>query len=203
MSPEPRRILITAALLYANGPIHLGHMVEYIQADIWARFQRMRGHDCIFICGNDAHGTPIMIAAEKQGIAANEMVARISDEHYADFTGFYVSVDHFDLTHAPENQALVNLIYQRLRDRGDITTQRIEQAYDPMKEMFLPDRYVKGECPKCGTKDQYGDNCEACGATYTPMELNPLLFSSGKLHSNAKRVEFIGQIAKTDRQQIG
>ncbi len=180
MPSQSRQILVTTALLYANGPIHLGHMVEYIQADIWVRFQKMRDQNCLFICGNDAHGTPIMIAAGKQGVTPETMVNRINQEHSADFAGFYVAFDHFDTTHAPENQALVNLIYQRLHDKGDITTRTIEQAYDPIKNMFLPDRYVKGECPRCGAQDQYGDNCEACGATYAPTELkNPLSVLSG------------------------
>jgi methionyl-tRNA synthetase len=180
MSPQPRQILVTTALIYANGPIHLGHMVEYIQADIWVRFQKMRDQHCLFICGNDAHGTPIMIAAGKQNVTPEAMVSRINQEHRTDFADFYVAFDHFDTTHAPENQELVNLIYQRLHDKGDITTHTIEQAYDPVKNMFLPDRYVKGECPRCGAKDQYGDNCEACGATYAPTELkNPLSILSG------------------------
>lgn len=179
-SPNPRQILVTTALLYANGPIHLGHMVEYIQADVWTRFQKMRGHDCIFICGNDAHGTPIMISAAKQNITPEEMVAHIHKEHRADFADFYVQFDHFDMTHTPENQKLVNFFYQCLRDRGDITTRTIEQAYDPVQNIFLPDRYVKGECPRCGAHDQYGDNCESCGATYTPIELkNPISILSG------------------------
>jgi methionyl-tRNA synthetase len=177
----PRQILITTALIYANGPLHLGHMVEYIQADIWSRFQKLRQQDCLFICGSDAHGTPIMIAAEKQGVSPEAMVARINQQHGTDFADFYVAFDHFDnTTHAPENQALVNLVYERLNAKGDISTRTIEQAYDPIKNMFLPDRYVKGECPKCGAKDQYGDNCEACGATYTPTELkNPISALSG------------------------
>lgn len=180
MSTESRKILVTAALLYANGPIHLGHMVEYIQADIWVRFQKMREHDCIFICGDDAHGTPIMIAAEKQGVTPEAMVNRIHEEHSADCAAFYVAFDHFDTTHAPENQVLVNQVYQRLCDKGDISTRTIEQAFDPVKNMFLPDRYVKGECPRCGAKDQYGDSCEVCGATYAPTELkNPLSTLSG------------------------
>jgi len=191
MSPQPRKILITTALLYANGPIHLGHMVEYIQADIWARFQKMRQQDCIFICGNDAHGTPIMIAAEKQGVTPEAMVNRINQGHRADFADFYVEFDHFDTTHAPENQQLVNLVYQRLHDKGDISTRTIEQAYDPIKNMFLPDRYVKGECPRCGAKDQYGDNCEACGATYTPTELkNPLSALSGAVPVQKNSVHY-------------
>jgi len=179
---QPRHILMTTALLYANGPLHLGHMVEYVQADIWARFQKMRGNHCIYICGNDAHGTPIMINAEKKGLSPEAMVAKIHAEHCADFDDFLIQFDHFDMTHAPENQAWVNLIYQRLRDKGDMTEQDILQAYDPVKNMFLPDRYVKGECPFCGAKEQYGDNCEVCGATYTPNDLkNPVSALSGAI----------------------
>ncbi len=177
---EPRQILITTALVYANGPIHLGHMLEHIQADIWARFQKMRGHQCLYICGNDAHGTPIMINAEKQGVTPETMIHRIHIEDQQDFADFWVNFDHFDMTHAPENQSLVNLVYQRLTAKGDITTRTIEQAYDPVKNMFLPDRYVKGECPFCGAKNQYGDNCEACGTTYAPTDLkNPISVLSG------------------------
>ncbi len=178
---KPRHILITTALPYANGALHLGHLVEYIQADIWARFQNLHGNHCLFVCGNDAHGTPIMIGAEKLGVTPEALVAQMHREHIADFKAFHVAFDYFDeTTHTPENQTLVNLIYQRLRDRGDITMRAIEQAYDPVKHMFLPDRYVKGECPRCGAKDQYGDNCEVCGATYTPTELkNPISTLSG------------------------
>lgn len=181
MSTQPRKIMITSALIYANGPLHLGHLVEYIQADIWARFQNLHGQHCLYICGNDAHGTPIMIGAEKQGITPEELVATIHQQHAADFRDFHIAFDHFDnTTHAAENQALVNTVFQRLRDRGDITTKTIAQAYDPVKNMFLPDRYVKGECPRCGAKDQYGDNCEVCGATYSPTELkNPVSTLSG------------------------
>lgn len=200
-APNPRKILITTALLYANGSLHLGHILEHIQADIWARFQKMRGHNCIFICGNDAHGTPIMISAEKMGITPEEMIARIHKEHIADFTDFHIQFDHFDTTHAPENQALVNLIYQRLRDKGDIASQTIEQAYDPVQNMFLPDRYVKGECPRCGAKDQYGDNCEACGATYTPVELkNPISVLSGATPLQKSSVHYFFDLKNYEKE---
>lgn len=173
-------MLVTTALPYANGAIHLGHMVEYIQADIWVRFHKMMGRQCYFVCGDDTHGTPIMISAEKQGISPEELITQVYQEHLADFKDFYIGVDHYFSTHSQENQALSNLIYQRLRDRGDIQTRMIEQAYDPVKHMFLPDRYVKGECPLCGAKDQYGDNCEACGGTYSPLEMkNPVSVLTG------------------------
>lgn len=198
---KPRKILATAALLYANGPLHLGHMLESIQADIWTRFQKMCGHDCIFICGNDAHGTPIMISAAKQGITPEEMVARIHQEHLADFAEFHVQFDHFDTTHAPENQAWVNLFYQRLHDKGNVVTRTIEQAYDPVQNMFLPDRYVKGECPRCGAKDQYGDNCEACGATYTPIELkNPISTLSGSTPIQKSSVHYFFDLQKYEKK---
>src|SRR6185312_13115163 len=174
MSNSKRTILVTSALIYANGPIHLGHLVEYIQADIWVRFQRMRGHDCLFICGDDSHGTPIMINAQKRGITPEALIEEVYASHQADFSDFDISFDNFHTTHSPENQELVNLFYERLFSRGDIKIREIEQAYDPIENMFLPDRYVKGDCPRCGAADQYGDNCEACGATYLPLELkNP------------------------------
>ncbi len=180
MTKQPRKILITTALPYANGAIHLGHVVEYVQADIWARFQNLHGEECLFVCGEDTHGTPIMISAEKQGITPEALLAKSNAEHRADFADFNINFDFYYTTHSPENQQLSNLIYQRLRERGDIETRTIEQAYDPVKNLFLPDRYVKGECPRCGAKDQYGDNCEVCGATYQPTELkNPLSVLSG------------------------
>jgi methionyl-tRNA synthetase len=180
MPSPPRKILLTTALIYANGPVHLGHMVEHIQADIWARFQKMQGNHCLFISGSDAHGTPIMIAAEKEGITPEALVEQVHQTHRLDFEGFHVAFDHFDTTHAPENKQYVDLVYQRLYDKGDISTRTIEQAYDPIKSMFLPDRYVKGECPRCAAQNQYGDSCEACGATYAPTELkNPISTLSG------------------------
>jgi methionyl-tRNA synthetase len=180
MTTKPRKILVTTALPYANGAIHLGHIVEYIQADIWVRWQKLQGNECYFICGDDAHGTPIMISAEKRGITPEELIAEIKQQHEADMRDFLISFDNFYTTHSEENQQLATEIYKKLFARGDITTKTIEQAYDPVKQMFLPDRYVKGECPKCGAKDQYGDNCEACGATYLPTELkNPISVLSG------------------------
>ncbi len=180
MTPARRRILVTSALPYANGPIHLGHLVEYIQTDIWVRFQKMRGHDCIYVCADDAHGTPIMLRAQQEDIAPETLIERIGQEHRADFADFAVEFDNYHSTHTPENRALAGLIYQRLHEAGHINTRVITQAYDPEKEMFLPDRFIKGECPRCGAQDQYGDSCEVCGATYSPTELkNPVSVISG------------------------
>lgn len=166
-----RNILVTSALPYANGPIHLGHLVEYIQTDIWVRFQKMRGHQCFYVCADDTHGTPIMLRADREGITPEQLIANVEQQHRADFAEFGVAFDHYHSTHSEENRQLSALIYQRLRDGGHISSRSIVQAYDPVKNMFLPDRFIKGECPKCGAADQYGDNCEACGATYSPMEL--------------------------------
>lgn len=174
-SLNPRTLLVTAALPYANGAMHLGHLVEYIQADIWVRFQKLRGHTCIFVCGDDAHGTPIMLSAEKQGISPEQLIKNIHTERLADFKDFFIEFDNYYTTHSKENYELVTTIYKRLYENGDIELQTIEQCYDASAKMFLPDRFVKGECPRCGAVDQYGDNCEVCGATYTPLELkNPL-----------------------------
>lgn len=175
-----RKILVTSALPYANGSIHLGHMVEYIQTDIWVRFQRMRGHECHYVCADDAHGTPIMLRAQNEGISPEQLISDVSKEHQADFAEFAISFDNYHSTHSDENRALASQIYLANRDAGHIETRTISQAYDPEKEMFLPDRFIRGECPKCGTADQYGDNCEACGATYDPTELkNPVSAVSG------------------------
>ncbi|EEF78721.1 methionine--tRNA ligase [Methylophaga thiooxydans] len=175
-----RKILVTSALPYANGSIHLGHMVEYIQTDIWVRFQRMRGHECHYVCADDAHGTPIMLRAQKEGITPEQLISDVSTEHQADFAEFAISFDNYHSTHSDENRALASQIYLANRDAGHIETRTISQAYDPEKEMFLPDRFIRGECPKCGAADQYGDNCEACGATYDPTELkNPVSAVSG------------------------
>ncbi len=176
----PRKILVTNALPYANGPIHLGHLVGYIQADIWVRFQRMCGDDVTYVCADDAHGTPIMLAAEKAGVSPEDFIAKIKQEHERDFKGFLVDFDHYHSTHSPENRELSERIYRALQKNNYILKRDIEQAFDPAKNMFLPDRYIKGECPKCGTKDQYGDNCENCGATYSPRDLkNPFSVLSG------------------------
>ena len=176
----PRKILVTSALPYANGAIHLGHLVEYIQTDIWARFQKMRGHECYYVCADDAHGTPIMLRAQQEGIAPEELIARVYQEHQADFNDFAIGFDNYYSTHSPENQHFAYRIYHGLKDTDHILRRTIRQAYDPIKKMFLPDRFIRGECPRCGAKDQYGDNCEACGATYSPTDLkNPVSAISG------------------------
>lgn len=175
-----RQILVTSALPYANGAIHLGHMVEHIQTDVWVRFQKMRGHECYYVCADDTHGTPIMLAAEKQGITPEQLIARVNDEHRADFAGFHIGYDNYYSTNSPENKAFSEQVYLTLKANDKIASRTIEQLYDPEKQMFLPDRFVKGECPKCGAADQYGDNCEKCGATYSPTELkNPYSAVSG------------------------
>ena len=179
-----RKILVTSALPYANGAIHLGHLVEYIQTDIWVRFQKMQAKDrvaaCWYVCADDTHGTPVMLRAEQEGITPEALIARVHDEHFRDFSGFHVGFDNFYTTHSPETRHYANLIYARLRENGLIATRTIEQYYDPTRQMFLPDRFIKGECPNCGTPDQYGDNCESCGAAYTPNELkNPYSAVSG------------------------
>lgn len=169
-----RRILVTSALPYANGAIHLGHMVEHIQTDIWVRFQRLRGHECHYVCADDAHGTPIMLRAEKEGISPKTLIDKTNLEHRNDFAGFLVDHHIYYSTHSEENQQLTSEIYRRLRAKGAILVKTISQAFDEEKQIFLPDRFVKGECPKCGAADQYGDNCEVCGTTYTPTDLiNP------------------------------
>ncbi len=175
-----RNILVTSALPYANGPIHLGHLVEYVQTDIWVRFQKMQGHTCYYVCADDAHGTPIMLKAEQEGLHPEALIQKVARSHQSDFAGFAIGFDNYYSTHSKENQHFANTIYTRLRDGGHIQRKTIEQLFDPQKQMFLPDRFIRGECPKCGAADQYGDNCEACGATYTPMELkNPKSAVSG------------------------
>ena len=188
MADPKRRILVTSALPYANGAIHFGHLVEYIQTDIWVRFQRMRGHEVHYVGADDQHGTPIMLRAEKEGISPRELVDRVLTEHARDFfggldaqaawksgkgelAGFLVSFDNYYETDSEENRWFCEDIYSKLKDADLIATRSVEQFYDPVKQMFLPDRYIKGECPKCGAKDQYGDSCEVCGATYAPTDL--------------------------------
>lgn len=178
--PAKRKILVTSALPYANGALHLGHMVGYIQADIWVRTQKMMGNNCLYICGSDGHGTPIMIQAEKLGMTPEELISKNHDAQVKDFSDFFIDFDNYYKTHSEENRELVETIYTRHNQAGNISQRVIKQAYDPVKNMFLPDRYIKGECPKCGAKDQYGDNCEVCGAAYTPEELkNPFSTLSG------------------------
>lgn len=175
-----RQILVTSALPYANGAIHLGHMVETIQTDIWVRFQKMQGHDCTYVCADDAHGTAIMLRAEQLGVTAEEQIAKVKADHEADFKDFLIGFDNYHSTHSEENKALSHLIYERVKANGHIAERSITQAFDPEKNLFLADRYIKGTCPKCGAEDQYGDNCENCSATYSPMELkNPRSVISG------------------------
>ena len=177
---EPRNILVTSALPYANGSIHLGHMLEYIQTDMWVRFQKLRGNQCTYVCADDAHGSAIMLRAEKEGITPEQLIANVQAEHCADFSEFLVEFDNYHSTHAEENRELSSAIYIKLREAGHIATRSITQYFDPEKKMFLADRFIKGTCPKCGTEDQYGDNCEKCGATYAPTDLkNPKSAISG------------------------
>ena len=171
MNQEKRTILVTSALPYANGPIHLGHLVEYIQTDIWVRFQKSRRHDCIYVCADDAHGTPIMLRAQQEGISPEQLIDDVGREHRSDFDGFHIGFDNYHSTHSTENRELAELVYQRHQAAGHISSRTITQAFDPEKQMFLPDRFIKGECPRCSAADQYGDNCEVCGATYSPTEL--------------------------------
>jgi methionyl-tRNA synthetase len=177
----PRRILVTSALPYANGSIHFGHLVEYIQTDIWVRFQKMQGHEVHYVCADDTHGTAIMLRAEKEGITAEALIERVWREHKRDFDGFLVEFDHYGSTNDDATRAVSYDIYEKLRDNAKlITTRAVEQFYDPVKSLFLPDRFIKGECPKCRSKDQYGDSCEVCGSTYTPTDLvNPYSVVSG------------------------
>ena len=197
MSEAPRQILVTSALPYANGPIHLGHLVEYIQTDIWARFQRLRGHRCYYVCADDAHGTPIMLRAESEGLTPEELIERVGREHRADFADFHIGFDNYHSTHSEENRRLAELIYRRLREGGYIVTRTITQLYDPVREMFLPDRYIKGECPRCGAPDQYGDHCEVCSATYSPTELkNPVSVVSGAAPVTRESEHYFFQLGK-------
>ncbi len=180
MPANHRKILVTSALPYANGPIHLGHLVEYIQTDIWVRFQKMRGSTCWYVCADDTHGTPIMLKAQEEGVTPEELIERVGREHRADFAAFDIGFDCYYSTHSPENRELAEEIYRRLKAGGYIESRTITQLYDPVKGMFLPDRFIKGECPRCGARDQYGDSCEVCGATYSPTELkNPVSAVSG------------------------
>ncbi|WGE55518.1 methionine--tRNA ligase [Actinobacillus equuli subsp. equuli] len=180
MSNQKRKMLVTCALPYANGAIHLGHMLEHIQADIWVRFQRMRGNEIHFVCADDAHGTPIMLNAAKQGITPEQLIEKAKTDHVADFKGFNISFDNYHSTHSEENRELTTEMYKKLRANGFIKSRVISQLFDPEKQMFLPDRFVKGTCPKCKAEDQYGDNCEVCASTYSPMDLiNPRSAVSG------------------------
>ena len=170
-----RKILVTSALPYANGSIHLGHLVEYLQTDIWVRNQKMSGNQCIYVCADDAHGTPIMLKAHELEMEPEELIKKNYEEHCQDFSDFYIEFDNYHSTHSEENKEYSSYIYEKLKENGDIITKTIEQFYDNEAKMFLPDRYIKGECPKCGAKDQYGDSCEECGATYSSTEIiNPI-----------------------------
>ena len=181
MPTDRRTILVTSALPYANGSIHLGHMLEYIQTDIWVRYQKQSGNRCVYVCADDAHGTAIMLRAQTLGMTPEELIADVKAEHEADFSGFHIGFDHYSSTHTEANRYYSELIYTRVRDAGGIAVRTISQLFDPEKELFLADRYVKGVCPKCGADDQYGDNCEACGATYQASELkNPKSTLSGE-----------------------
>jgi len=162
---------VTSALPYANGHIHIGHLVEYIQTDIWVRFQKLRGQTCTYVCADDTHGTPIMIRARREGIAPEELIARMHAEHVRDFAAFEIAFDNYYTTHSPENRELAEGIYKALEAGGHITVREVEQAYCEHDRMWLPDRFLKGTCPKCRAADQYGDSCDACGATYRPTDL--------------------------------
>jgi methionyl-tRNA synthetase len=177
---QRRRILVTSALYYANGPLHLGHILEAIQTDIWVRFQKLRGHECYYVCADDTHGTPIMLKAQSEGITPEQLIAQVNVEHRRDLADMLIGLDNFGSTHSPETQSICDRMYLTLRDAGYIVQRSVRQAYDESARMFLPDRYVKGICPVCGTADQYGDSCENCGSTYTPADLkNPVSVVSG------------------------
>jgi methionyl-tRNA synthetase len=194
-----RKILVTSALPYANGSIHLGHLVEYIQTDIWVRFQKMRGHECYYVCADDTHGTPVMLRAEQEGISPVALINRMHGEHLADFTGFHIAFDNYYSTNSDENRVLSQSIYQRLKDAGLIESRIIEQFYDPVKQMFLPDRFIKGECPRCHAQDQYGDACEVCGSTYSPTELiNPLSAVTGATPVKKESAHFFFKLGKCE-----
>lgn len=180
MPDKARKILVSNALPYANGSIHMGHLVEYLQGNIWVRFQKFRGHTCTYVCASDVHGTPIMLKARELGTSPEELTERITKEFLRDFSDFGIEFDNYYTTHSPENEALVVEMFEALRETGDIYTKTIEQAYDEQEGMFLPDRFVRGTCPRCATEDQYGDACENCGATYTPADLiDPISVLSG------------------------
>ena len=207
MTSPSRRILVTTALPYANGDIHLGHLLGYIQADIWTRFHRMRGAECWHVCADDAHGAPVMLRAEGEGIPAEELIGRMRAAHMRDFAAFYVDFHNYHTTHSPENEALAVRIYRALRENNLITERPVVQLYDPKKGMFLPDRYVRGECPKCSAADQYGDSCEECGSVYAPTELkNPRSTVSGAKPEPRESLHCffqLGKLADELQQWIG
>ncbi len=194
-----RKIIVTSALPYANGSIHLGHLVEYIQTDIWVRFQKMQGHEVYYVCADDTHGTPIMLKAEKEGISPETLIKKVHIEHSKDFYDFFVNFDNFYSTNSPENLELSQTVYKKLKQNKKIYSKMIEQFYDPVKEIFLPDRFIKGECPKCHAKEQYGDSCEICGATYTPTELiNPTSSLSGSIPIKKKTEHYFFKLSKCE-----
>jgi methionyl-tRNA synthetase len=186
-----RTILVTSALPYANNALHIGHLVEYVQTDVWVRFQRMRGERCWYVCASDAHGTPTMLRAEQEGIAPEELIKRVSADHRRDFATFRISVDSYITTHDPENEELTTGLYRRLADRGLISRKVVKQAYDEERQMFLPDRYVRGTCPNCGKPNQYGDSCENCGATYSPLDLKDAVSTLSGTKPSARESEHL------------
>ena len=201
MSGTTRKILVTSALPYANGSIHMGHLVEYLQTDIWVRFQKLRGHKCTYVCASDAHGTPVMIKARELGISPEDLTERISAEFVTDFAAFGVDFDNFHTTHSPENEALVIEIFEALQKVGDIYTRTIEQAYDEKEDMFLPDRFVRGTCPRCDSEDQYGDACEVCGATYSPADLiDPVSVLSGTIPVKRDSEHYFFRLSKYEKR---
>jgi methionyl-tRNA synthetase len=201
MPVKPRKILVSNALPYANGSIHMGHLVEYLQGNIWIRFQKLRGHQCTYICASDVHGTPVMLKARELGVTPEELTARISAEFVRDFTDFGIEFDNYYTTHSPENEALVGEIFATLRASGDIYTKTIEQAYDEQEGMFLPDRFVRGTCPRCATTDQYGDACENCGATYTPADLiDPISVLSGSTPIKRDSEHYFFRLSEYEKQ---
>lgn len=198
---SPRKLLVTSALPYANGHLHLGHLVEHIQTDIWVRAQKMLGHNCIAVCGDDAHGTPIMLKAQNMGITPEALTEEMRASHEADFAAFSIDYDYYHTTHCPDNQALVSSMYETLKARGDIIEKTISQAFDPEKQMFLPDRFIKGTCPRCKAADQYGDNCESCGATYDPTELiEPYSVLSGATPIEKETIHYFFDLPKYESQ---
>lgn len=197
MSVKSRKILVTSALPYANGSIHLGHLVEYLQTDIWARFQKMCGNHCLYICADDAHGTPIMIRAQQEGISPEELIAANQKEHEADFADFHIQFDNYHSTHSEENRHFASSIFLELQKRGYINTETVTDLFDPLEKVFLPDRFVRGTCPKCQAEDQYGDNCEKCGGTYTPADLiNPRSAISGAEPVQKENLHYFFQLGK-------
>jgi len=207
MSSANRKILVTSALPYANGPIHIGHLVEYLQTDIWVRFQRITGNNCLYICASDAHGTPVMLKAREQGVSPEALVEKFRKEHLRDFERFHIQFDNYHSTHSEENRVLVEQIYARLQERGLVHWRIIRQAYDEQARMFLPDRFIRGTCPVCGAADQYGDSCESCGSTYSPADLKDarsVVSGSAPVQRESNHLFFrLGEFEKSLRQWTG